>query len=376
MSDLPLHPESVVVAAGRPTAPGEPLSTPIIPAAPFRAGPGYNSYVRTDGSAGIAALEEALGALDGGTATVFASGMAATAAVVQTRPARSVLVVPTAGYWGSLSLFNAQQQLGHVELRPVDITDTDAVLAALHPADGPSADVLWLETVTNPLIGVPDLSLLIEAAHQQDVIVCVDATFTTPLNCRPLDLGADVVMHSVTKYLSGHSDLVQGVLITRSEELTTTFRGHRMLGGAVPGALECYLSLRGLRTLAVRLERQQVNAADLAGRLSEHPRIARVRYPGLPDDPGYERATRLFSGYGAMISFEVAGSAEDAAAVCDRVRLITHSTSLGGVESLVERRAMWEGDASMGVPQTLIRFSVGIENVEDLWTDLAQALGE
>jgi cystathionine gamma-synthase len=182
-------------------------------------------------------------------------------------------------------------------------------------------------------------------------------------------------MHSVTKYLSGHSDLVQGVLVTRSEELAATLRGHRTLGGAVPGALECYLSLRGIRTLAVRFERQQQNAAELAQRLAAHPRVSRVRYPGLADDPGHQRATKLYAGYGAMISFEVAGGGEDAAAVADRVRLITHATSLGGVESLIERRAMWDGDASMGVPQNLLRFSVGIENIEDIWADLQQALG-
>jgi cystathionine gamma-synthase len=282
--------------------------------------------------------------------------------------------VPQAAYWGVLALFNEQQNLGHIQLRPVDITDTDAVLDALHPSGQPSADLLWLETVTNPLIGVCDLPVLIDAAHAQGALVAVDSTFTTPLNCRPLDLGADIVMHSVTKYLSGHSDLVQGALVTRSEELFATLRGHRTLGGAVPGALECYLSLRGLRTLAIRFERQQQNAADLAQRLSAHPRVTRVRFPGLPEDPGHKRATTFFSGYGAMMSFEVAGGAEEAATVADRVRLITHATSLGGVESLIERRAMWDGDASMGVPPNLLRFSVGIEHVEDLWSDLLQAL--
>jgi cystathionine gamma-synthase len=165
MSEHPrLHPESLIVAAGRPTQPGEPLSTPIVLSAPFRAEPGYNSYYRTDGSEGIAAVESVLGALDDGTAILFGSGMAATAAVLQTRPAGTVAVVPEAAYWGVLALFNAQQNLGHITLRPVDITDTDAVLAALHPADGPSADLLWLETVTNPLIGVCDLPVLIAAA--------------------------------------------------------------------------------------------------------------------------------------------------------------------------------------------------------------------
>jgi cystathionine gamma-synthase len=181
-------------------------------------------------------------------------------------------------------------------------------------------------------------------------------------------------MHSATKYLAGHSDLLMGVLVTRSPSLGAGLTLRRDLTGAVPGALESYLALRGLRTLAVRLERAQANALDLATRLGAHPSVTRVRFPGLASDPGHELATRLHHGYGAMISFEVAGSADDAERVCQSVRLISHATSLGGVESLIERRARHAIDAAHGTPPTLLRLSVGIEHVEDLWADLAQAL--
>jgi cystathionine gamma-synthase len=277
--------------------------------------------------------------------------------------------VPSAGYSGTVMLFDEQQKMGRMQLRAVDITDPAAVAAAL-----PGADLLWLESVTNPLMGVVDLPALITAAHDAGAIVCVDSTFSTPLVVRPLEYGADIVMHSATKYLAGHSDLLMGVLVTGSEPLGAQLKLRRDLTGAVPGALESYLALRGLRTLAVRLERAQHNAGELARRLAGHPAVTRVRYPGLPSDPGHDLATRLHSGYGAMISFEVAGSADDAEAVCQAVRLISHATSLGGVESLIERRARHAVDAEHGTPPALVRLSVGIEHVEDLWADLDQAL--
>ncbi len=192
---------------------------------------------------------------------------------------------------------------------------------------------------------------------------------------RPLEHGADVVMHSATKYLAGHSDLLMGVLVTADAEVRAQLRQRRDLTGAIPGGLETFLALRGVRTLAVRMDRAQANAGELARRLAAHPRVARVRYPGLPGDPGHERAARLHDGFGAMISFEVDGDADAADAVCGRVRVITNATSLGGVESLIERRARYAVDAANGTPEALLRFSVGIEDVEDLWADLDAALG-
>jgi cystathionine gamma-synthase len=279
--------------------------------------------------------------------------MAAVAAIAEGRPAGSVAVIPSAGYTGSLASFRAQEELGHLTARSVDLRDTETVISAL---DG--ADLLWLETVTNPLLDVPDLPALIAAAHDAGALVCVDATFSTPLLLRPLELGADVVMHSVTKYLSGHSDVLMGALVTSSPTLAAELHARRTLTGGLPGALEAYLATRGLRTLALRMERACANAAELATRLAQHAAVSRVRYPGT----------------GAMISFEAAGGSAAADAVCSAVRLITHATSLGGVESLIERRAMHAGDAAFGTPDNLLRFSVGIEHVEDLWADLEQAL--
>jgi len=204
--------------------------------------------------------------------------------------------------------------------------------------------------------------------------VIFDNTWATPLNFRAFDHGVDVEIQAATKYLAGHSDLLMGVLVTRAPELGEALRARRDMTGAVPGALEAFLALRGVRTLALRMERAQSNALELAQRLAAHPRVTRVRYPGLVTDPWHERASRLHKGYGAMVSFEVAGTAEDAEAVCHRVELIVHATSLGGVETLIERRARYAVDAARGAPPTLLRMSVGIEHVEDLWADLSGAL--
>jgi cystathionine gamma-synthase len=365
-----LHPESIVVAAGRPHDPGGPLSTPIVLTAPYRhAADDSNAYARHDMSPTVRAFEDALGTLEGGTALAFASGLAALAAVADGMPVGSVAVVPAAAYAGAVWNFAERSAAGLLAVRPVELLDTAAVIDAL---DG--AALLWLETVTNPLMAVPDIPALAAAAHEAGALVAVDSTFSTPLNVRPLELGADVVMHSVTKYLSGHSDVIMGALVVRSAELAGELHDRRTRTGAIPGALEAYLATRGLRTLALRWERAQQNAATLAERLVAHPRVRRVRYPGLPSDPGHEIAARDHAGFGAMISFELDGSADDAERLCNAVRLISHATSLGGVESLIERRARHEGDAGFGTPETLLRFSVGIEHVEDLWADLEQAL--
>lgn len=360
---------SVVVAAGRPQEPGAPLNTPIVAAAPYRHGRGDNRYARHDVSATVASLEAVLGALDGGDALTFASGIAALATVVETLPVGSVVVVPDEAYSGTVSTFRAAEGSGRLVVRRVDLADPDAVAVACQ-----GAALVWVETVSNPLMTVADLPAIIAAARAAGAMVGVDATFSTPLVVRPLDLGADVVMHSVTKYLAGHSDVLIGALVTRSPELLTRLHERRTLAGAIPGALEAYLATRGVRTLALRMERSQANALELAGRLSSHPAVSRVRFPGLADDPGHAIAARDHAGFGAVIGVELAGSAEDAEAVCQAVRLISHATSLGGVESLIERRARHEVDASFGTPPNLLRLSVGIEHVEDLWADLTNAL--
>jgi cystathionine gamma-synthase len=364
-----LRPESVVVTAGRPHEPGSPVTAPIVLTAPYRHHPESNRYARHDVTATVAAFESVLGALEGGRALAFASGVAAMAAVVEGQRSGCVAVVPAEGYSGTMSIFAEQERLGRMQVRRVDVGDTPAVIAAL---DG--ANLLWVETVSNPLMTVADLPAVCAAARAAGALACVDATFSTPLGARPLALGADVVLHSVTKYLSGHSDVIMGALVTRSPELADQLHERRTLSGGIPGALETYLATRGMRTLALRMERAQANAMELAQRLAAHPAVVRVRYPGLPDDPGHEIAVRDFTGFGAMIGFEVAGGAEAAEQLCQRVRLITHGTSLGGVESLIERRARHEVDAQFGTPANLLRLSVGIEHVEDLWADLSQAL--
>ena len=369
MDDEKLHVESIAVAAGRPHDPGGPLSTPIVLAAPWRHSPDANAYARHDLSPTTTSFEAALGALEGGTALAYASGIAAVAAVVDRLPAGSVAVVPDAAYSGTVSIFAAQQQLGRLTIRPVDIADTDSVIDAL---DG--ASLVWLETVSNPLMAVPDVPAIAAAAHAAGALVGVDATFSTPLVVRPLELGADIVMHSVTKYLAGHSDVLMGALVVRSASLASELHDGRTRTGAVPGVLEAYLATRGIRTLALRMERAQANAGALAARLAGHPRVTRVRYPGLPSDPGHAVAARDHTGFGAMISFEIEGDADTAERLCDAVQLISHATSLGGVESLIERRARHEIDAGFGTPPTLLRFSIGIEHIDDLWADLAQAL--
>jgi cystathionine gamma-synthase len=365
-----MHPESIAVASGRPARTHRaPVNTPIVLSAPFHYGPDDNYYLRQGSSDTIRAVEQAIGDLEGGQALAFASGMAAIAAVVEGQPTGTIAVVPQQGYNFTGTIFAAQEKLGRMTVREVDVTDTAAVLAAL---DG--AALLWLESPTNPLLGVADLPVLIDAAHRAGAIVAVDSTLNTPLVLRPLDYGADIVMHSATKYLAGHSDLLMGALVTRSADLGDALRARRDMTGAVPGALESFLALRGIRTLPLRMERAQANALILAERLSSHPAVTRVRYPGLPTDPWHERATRLHQGYGAMVSFEVDGGGAAAEAVCHRVSLITHATSLGGVETLIERRARYAVDAARGTPAALLRMSVGIEHVDDLWADLSRSL--
>lgn len=347
--------------------PGGPLNTPLTPASSYHAG--AERYYQRQGSPTSDSFETALGALEGGTAISYAAGVAAVAAVLDLLPIGSVAVVPKSQYWGVVELFHEAAQTGRLQLHEVDITDTDAVRAAL-----PGAQLLWLEAASNPLQDVAELPALCAAARDAGALSCVDSTFATPMLLRPLEHGADLVMHSVSKYLAGHTDVVLGALVAADSALADRLRAHRYRTGAIPGVLESYLALRGVRTLALRVEKQQANALELAGRLAEHPSVHRVRYPGLAGDPMHERWTAMASGPGLMLSFELADAAT-ADRFCERVRLITHATSLGGVESLVERRARYEGERIMGTPDGLIRFSVGIEHIEDLWADLKQALG-
>jgi cystathionine gamma-synthase len=360
MSDE-LSRETVVVHAGRPSE--GPLSPPVVLASNFRT----YGYTREEGSPTWEAFEAAIGALEGGESVAFGSGMAAIAAALEPLPVGARVVGPAIGYTVTRGLLGERAAAGRFELTSVDLADTAAVLAACE-----GAALLWVETPTNPLVGIAELDRLCEGAHTAGAEVVVDATFASPLLQRPLEHGADVVVHSATKFIGGHSDLLLGVASAREPRRAAALRHARAMLGATPGALEAFLALRGLRTMGVRLERGQASAAVLAERLAAHPAVGTVYYPGLPSDPGHERAARLMDGFGAMLAFEPAGGAAAANAICERVRVLTHATSLGGVETLIERRARYAEEVA---PDALLRISVGVEDVEDLWRDLEQALG-
>ena len=343
--------ETIVVAAGRPpVGPNQPLNTPIVPASAFHAG-GSIEYARETAPT-TEALEAALGALEHGVAVAYSSGMAAANAMMDLVPMGAVVVAPSAAYTGVAVRLRELASIGRIELRIVDADDTEAVIAACS-----NAFLLWLESPTNPMLQVADLPVCIEAAHAAGALVLVDNTFATPILQTPLVLGADVVLHSVTKALGGHSDLLMGALIARDADLAEKFRIRRVLLGAAPGAFDCYLALRGIRTLAIRVERAQANAVQIVALLTQHPAVSRVRYPG----------------FGALASIELVGGTNAADAVCRAVRVWTFATSLGGVESLLERRRRWPLEAQT-VPEDLIRLSFGIEAVGDLWRDLDRAL--
>ncbi|GAA1428851.1 aminotransferase class I/II-fold pyridoxal phosphate-dependent enzyme [Microlunatus lacustris] len=373
LSPLPtLHPETVAVTVGRPDRVVDaPLNTPVTFAATY-----VGDHDTTSGSLGYGrygnptwqALEDGIGALEGGRALTFSSGMAAAHAVLDLLAPGSTVVLPYNCYLGVAASVDVRAERDGWTVRKVDVADTDAVLAA---AEG--ADLVWIESPTNPTIEVADLPA-IGAALAGTVRLVVDNTFATPLLQQPLAIGADIVLHAVTKFIAGHSDALLGALVVRSDD-TDTFRlldTVRRSRGATPGTMESYLALRGLRTLPLRLERAQASAQVLAERLAAHPVVQRVRFPGLPDDPGHERAARTMAGFGSLISVDLADAAT-ADAFVSAAKIWVFATSLGGVESTFERRRRWAGELP-SVPEGLVRLSVGIEHVEDLWADLAQAL--
>ncbi len=367
--------ETWAVIAGRPAhQTGAPVSPPIeLTSTYLSSGPLGATDIGVYGRSNNAtwrALEDAIGVLEHGTALCFASGMAAGAALFDLIEPGGRLVMADSAYNTMLALARQLAAAGRISLSTVDIADTDAVLSAL-----PGADWLILESPTNPLLQVADLVTLAEGAAASGVRIGVDNTFVTPLLQNPLDLGASVVLHSATKYLSGHSDVVAGALVTRDEGLLNRLQSYRTMQGSILGPMEAWLVLRGLRTLPVRLERQQATAGVLAERLNAHPAIARVRYPGLVDDPGHDLARRQMRGFGAMLALEPVGGIDAAERLVHGVQLWVPATSLGGVESLLERRRRIASEPET-VPESLVRLSVGLENVEDLWADLDQALAQ
>lgn len=358
--------ESWLVSAGRDRRPGSPLNVPPIPASNFVLGD-RRAYSRDDGTAGWEALEAIVGGLEGGSAVAFASGMAGIAAVFEQLPAGSVVALPDDCYQGVAGLAQAGQQRGRWTVHRVSVADTARWIDLCG-----EADLIWLESPSNPLLTVGDLDTICAAPRKPGAILGVDNTFATPINQRPLGLGADVAVQSVTKFIGGHSDLLGGVVTVRDGNVLAALRQSRELTGATPGTLEAFLAVRGARTLALRLERAQHNAMILAERLERHPNVKLTRYPGLASHPTHEAARRQLKGFGTIISFDVRGDAAAADAVCAGLQLIQHATSLGAVESTMERRASIPGQEHL--PPTLLRLSVGIEAVEDLWSDLDGAL--
>ncbi|MHA7271229.1 trans-sulfuration enzyme family protein [Arthrobacter sp. HLT1-20] len=376
-----LSPDTVVVAAGRPAREHDaPVNPPIVLSSTYV---GTGTVVDGDRAYGRYSnptwdpLEAALSELEGATlpALIFSSGLAAVSAALSLIPVGGVLVMPIHSYQGALVMAQELAAKGLFTLRTVDIANNDEVIAALTGSGEKAASMLWLESPTNPMLEVADMQVLCRSAQAVGAIIVTDNTFSTPLVQKPLELGSDIVLHSVTKYLAGHSDVVLGALATSNPVLRGTLLHYRSIHGAIAGPFEAWLALRGLRTLALRVERSQASALALAQRLDLHDGVERVLFPGLPLDPGHERAKTQMSGFGSILCIEIVGGEAAATAFVEALRLWTPATSLGGVESLIERRRRHANEPAT-VPVNLLRLSVGIENVEDLWRDLEQAFGQ
>lgn len=367
-----MHIETVAIQAGRNfDAQTGAVMPPIHLSSTFlRDNEGEFVYSRID-SPNRRALEECLTALEGGAGAIaFASGMAAVAGVFQSLRQGDHVILPDDTYFGVRELVSnilAGWGLTHTM---VDMTDLPAVQAAMQP----NTRLVWIETPSNPMLKVTDIAAVAEIAHRGDALVGVDGTWATPMLQRSLDLGADYVVHSTTKYLGGHSDLTGGVVVAKETnaffERIRTVQG---IGGGVPSGFDCWLLLRGIRTLPYRMRGHCANTLKVAHYLADHPRVHTVHYPGLESHPGHEIAKRQMSDFGGMLSIQVHGGAEKADAVAGATRLFSRATSLGGVESLIEHRAPVE-DENTKTPWDLLRISVGLEHPDDLIADLAQAL--
>ena len=323
------------------------------------------------------ALQECIAALEGGRhARAFGSGMAASDVLLRVlvRPGDH-LVIPHDAYGGTFRLVDKVLQPWGVEYTSVDLADPDALRAAIRP----TTRVVWCETPSNPLLNIADIELTASVAHENGAVLVVDNTFASPYLQRPLTLGADVVVHSTTKYLGGHSDVVGGALVCRDAALGEQLAYNHNAMGAVASPFDSWLVLRSLKTLGVRMDRHCANAARVVEFLAEHPKVASVLYPGLPSHPGHDIAARQMSGFGGMVSFRLHDGEDAALKVCERARLFTLAESLGGVESLIEHPGRMTHASAAGspleVPGDLVRLSVGIEDADVLLADLDQALG-
>jgi len=378
MTRKPLHPATVAAQALGSTDPlTGALVLPVHTATTFLRDPDNQyrrgrSYGRADNPT-YDQPEALLTALEGGAASLlFSSGMAAAAAVFYSLPRDAHVLAPEVMYWGLRGWLKNFAAAWGIEAEFVDTTSLDVLGRAMLPG---RTRLLWIETPANPLWSITDIAGAAQIAHNAGALLAVDSTAATPVLTRPLALGADLVMHSATKYLNGHSDVIAGTLTTaREDEFWARLRAARSSGGAILGGFEAYLLLRGMRTLFPRVERACRSAQHIAEALSHHPKIVEVLYPGLPGHQGHEVAARqMAGGFGGMLSIRVQGGAEAAIATASHVELWKRATSLGGVESLIEHRASVEG-ADSPVPADLLRLSVGIEEPEDLLADLQSAL--
>ena len=324
------------------------------------------------------ALEECLASLESGTrGLAFASGLAAEDTLLRTVMAPGThAIIGNDAYGGTYRIFARVAEPWGVEHTPVDLTDLDAVRAAIRPG---TTRVIWAETPTNPLLTVVDIAALAQVAHEAGALLVVDNTFASPYLQQPLALGADVVVHSTTKYLGGHSDVIGGGLVVSDAELGDRLAYHQNAMGSVPGPWDSWLVLRGIKTLGVRMDRHCSNAKAIVDLLVDHPRVIEVFYPGLPGHRGHDVAERQMRDFGGMVSFRVAGGEQEAVDLCARTRVFTLGESLGGVESLIEHPGRMTHASAAGspleVPADLVRLSVGIESIDDLVGDLKQALG-
>lgn len=368
--------ETLAVHAGRRTDPATGAVTPPIHlSTTFERGPdgeyplGF-SYSR-EGNPTRQSLEECLALLEGGKeALAFSSGLAVATALLQGLEPGDHIVAPADVYFGLRQVIGGVFAKWPLETTYVDMTDLAAVQAAMRP----NTRLVLIETPSNPLLQITDLAAVARMARAANAITVCDGTFTTPVLQRPLDCGIDMVWHSTTKYIGGHSDMTGGALVTRYDNyLFERARKSLMFGGAAPSPFDCWLALRGVSTLPWRMRAHCQNAQVVAEFLQNHPAVERVYYPGLPDHPGHDIAARQMSGWGGMLSFQVRGGRDAAMAVAARVGLFRRATSLGGPHSLIEHRASIEGSATK-TPQNLLRASIGLENADDLIADLRQAL--
>lgn len=327
------------------------------------------------------ALETCLAALDAPSSTTaaalaFASGLAAEDTLIRTTCAPgSHIVIPNDAYGGTYRLVARVAGPWGVEHTPASVLDPQAIAAAIIPG---RTRLVWIETPTNPLLNVADIAAIAEVAHAAGALLVVDSTFASPYLQQPLELGADVVVHSTTKYLGGHSDVIGGALVVTDPQLAERLRFHQNAMGAVPGPVDCWLVLRGIKTLGVRMDRHCANARAVAAMLVDHPAVSAVLYPGLPEHPGHAAAQRQMRDFGGMVSFRLKAGEQAALEVCRRTEVFTLGESLGGVESLIEHPGRMTHASAAGspleVPADLVRLSVGIESIDDLIADLTKAL--